>query len=156
MSNGNTACPWPMPDPTVPLHLYLDGFQSFLYFLLINVFSSWTFSKCGFSLKILCILLYLLLDMMFVNFFFHYLNLISDEQCLIRTITAHFNFSYQNPLFFYRYLQNHLNNLFAGAFEDRDMSPLEVRIPQPTANQGQSFNFLLFSFSYNLIALSFY
>ncbi|XP_043936761.1 2-hydroxyacyl-CoA lyase 2 [Protopterus annectens] len=35
------------------------------------------------------------------------------------------------------YLQNHLNNLFAGAWEKRDMSPLPVHIPQATAEQVQ-------------------
>lgn len=35
------------------------------------------------------------------------------------------------------YLQNHLNNLFSGAFEERDMSPLEVKIPLPTVSQVQ-------------------
>ncbi|XP_052828506.1 2-hydroxyacyl-CoA lyase 2 isoform X2 [Octopus bimaculoides] len=35
------------------------------------------------------------------------------------------------------YLQNHLNNLFSGAFEDRDMSPLHVDIPKPSPSQVQ-------------------
>ncbi|XP_005991216.1 2-hydroxyacyl-CoA lyase 2 [Latimeria chalumnae] len=35
------------------------------------------------------------------------------------------------------YLQNHLNNLFAGAWETRDMSPLSLHLPQATAEQIQ-------------------
>ncbi|KAM4651711.1 2-hydroxyacyl-CoA lyase 2 [Discoglossus pictus] len=35
------------------------------------------------------------------------------------------------------YLQNHLNNLFAGAWEPRDLSPLPVSIPQATNEQIQ-------------------
>lgn len=35
------------------------------------------------------------------------------------------------------YLQNHLNNLFSGAFEERDTSPLQVNIPLPTSAQVQ-------------------
>ncbi|XP_006804715.1 2-hydroxyacyl-CoA lyase 2 isoform X1 [Neolamprologus brichardi] len=35
------------------------------------------------------------------------------------------------------YLHNHLMNLFAGAWEPRDMSPLPVHIPQATDNQIQ-------------------
>ncbi|GAB1610559.1 acetolactate synthase-like protein [Argonauta hians] len=35
------------------------------------------------------------------------------------------------------YLQNHLNNLFAGAFEERDMTPLQVDIPKPSQAQVQ-------------------
>lgn len=31
-----------------------------------------------------------------------------------------------------RYLHNHLTNLFAGAWEIRDLSPLPVHIPQAT------------------------
>lgn len=37
--------------------------------------------------------------------------------------------------FLQRYLHNHLMNLFAGAWEPRDMSPLPVHIPQATDNQ---------------------
>nr|CAB3256084.1 acetolactate synthase-like protein [Phallusia mammillata] len=36
------------------------------------------------------------------------------------------------------YLNNYLCNLFAGAFEERDMSPLPVRVPKATADQIQS------------------
>ncbi|MEE6483403.1 hypothetical protein FKM82_013540 [Ascaphus truei] len=35
------------------------------------------------------------------------------------------------------YLQNHLHNLFAGAWEPRDVSPLPVSIPQASAEQVQ-------------------
>ncbi|XP_029436132.1 acetolactate synthase-like protein isoform X2 [Rhinatrema bivittatum] len=35
------------------------------------------------------------------------------------------------------YLQNHLNNLFAGAWEPRDVSPLPVHIPQASTKQVQ-------------------
>ncbi|KAM4704091.1 2-hydroxyacyl-CoA lyase 2 [Rhinophrynus dorsalis] len=35
------------------------------------------------------------------------------------------------------YLQNHLNNLFAGAWEPRDVSPLPVSVPQASAEQIQ-------------------
>lgn len=35
------------------------------------------------------------------------------------------------------YLQNHLSNLFAGAWESRDVSPLPVEIPQATDDQVQ-------------------
>ncbi|RVE64540.1 hypothetical protein OJAV_G00126790 [Oryzias javanicus] len=35
------------------------------------------------------------------------------------------------------YLQNHLTNLFAGAWEPRDVSPLPVHIPQATSDQVQ-------------------
>ncbi|XP_048121401.1 2-hydroxyacyl-CoA lyase 2 isoform X2 [Alosa alosa] len=35
------------------------------------------------------------------------------------------------------YLQNHLSNLFAGAWESRDVSPLPVQIPQATDDQVQ-------------------
>ncbi|XP_024117083.1 2-hydroxyacyl-CoA lyase 2-like, partial [Oryzias melastigma] len=35
------------------------------------------------------------------------------------------------------YLQNHLMNLFAGAWEARDVSPLPVHIPQATSDQVQ-------------------
>ncbi|XP_053546553.1 2-hydroxyacyl-CoA lyase 2 [Bombina bombina] len=35
------------------------------------------------------------------------------------------------------YLQSHLNNLFAGAWESRDLSPLPVTIPQATSEQIQ-------------------
>ncbi|XP_069460808.1 2-hydroxyacyl-CoA lyase 2 isoform X2 [Ambystoma mexicanum] len=35
------------------------------------------------------------------------------------------------------YLQNHLNNLFAGAWEQRDISPLPVHIPQASPEQVQ-------------------
>uniref|UniRef100_A0A8C4TB48 2-hydroxyacyl-CoA lyase 2 n=1 Tax=Erpetoichthys calabaricus TaxID=27687 RepID=A0A8C4TB48_ERPCA len=35
------------------------------------------------------------------------------------------------------YLQNHLSNLFAGAWEPRDISPLPVHIPQATKQQVQ-------------------
>lgn len=34
-----------------------------------------------------------------------------------------------------RYLNNHLMNLFAGAWETRDVSPLPVHIPQATDDQ---------------------
>lgn len=34
-----------------------------------------------------------------------------------------------------RYLNNHLMNLFAGAWEPRDVSPLPVDIPQGTDEQ---------------------
>ncbi|MEQ2264124.1 hypothetical protein XENORESO_019854, partial [Xenotaenia resolanae] len=36
------------------------------------------------------------------------------------------------------YLNNHLMNLFAGAWETRDVSPLPVHIPQATEDQVQS------------------
>ncbi|XP_019626027.1 PREDICTED: acetolactate synthase-like protein [Branchiostoma belcheri] len=36
------------------------------------------------------------------------------------------------------YLQNHLNNLFAGAWEGRDLTPLPVNIPQASSSQIQS------------------
>lgn len=36
---------------------------------------------------------------------------------------------------FVRYLENHLNNLFAGAWESRDVSPLPVDIPQASDDQ---------------------
>ena len=37
-----------------------------------------------------------------------------------------------------RYLMNHLNNLFAGAFESRDMSPIPVNQQKATPSQGQA------------------
>lgn len=37
--------------------------------------------------------------------------------------------------FLLRYLNNHLMNLFAGAWETRDVSPLPVDIPQATDDQ---------------------
>lgn len=33
---------------------------------------------------------------------------------------------------------NHLNNLFAGAFESRDMSPIPVNQQKATPSQGQA------------------
>lgn len=38
----------------------------------------------------------------------------------------------------FRYLMNHLNNLFAGAFEMRDMSPIPVNQQKATPSQGQT------------------
>lgn len=35
------------------------------------------------------------------------------------------------------YLQNHLNNLFAGAWEQRDLSPIPIHIPQASTEQVQ-------------------
>ncbi|KAJ1081541.1 hypothetical protein NDU88_001721 [Pleurodeles waltl] len=35
------------------------------------------------------------------------------------------------------YLQNHLSNLFAGAWEQRDLSPIPIHIPQATTEQVQ-------------------
>lgn len=47
---------------------------------------------------------------------------------------------------FWRYLNNHLMNLFAGAWETRDLSPLPVDIPLATHTQVRCFfsRFLLF------------
>ncbi len=42
-----------------------------------------------------------------------------------------------------RYLGNHLANLFAGAFDERDVSPLEVQIPMPTDAQGMQPRFII-------------
>ena len=36
-----------------------------------------------------------------------------------------------------RYLQNHLNNLFAGAWEPRDTTPLPVSVPQASSSQSE-------------------
>lgn len=36
----------------------------------------------------------------------------------------------------YRYLSNYMANLFAGAWEPRDTSPLPVNIPMPSKSQG--------------------
>lgn len=38
-------------------------------------------------------------------------------------------------IYFSRYLNNHLMNLFAGAWEPRDVSPLPVDIPYATDEQ---------------------
>lgn len=40
-----------------------------------------------------------------------------------------------SDFFFSRYLNNHLLNLFAGAWEPRDVSPLPVDIPHATDEQ---------------------
>ncbi|KTG47426.1 hypothetical protein cypCar_00016500, partial [Cyprinus carpio] len=37
----------------------------------------------------------------------------------------------------HRYLQNHLSNLFAGAWETCDLSPLPVYIPHATEDEVQ-------------------
>ena len=46
-----------------------------------------------------------------------------------------------------RYLMNHLNNLFAGAFESRDMSPIPVNQQKATPSQGQA---IFTSLTFNL------
>lgn len=45
-----------------------------------------------------------------------------------------------------RYLNNHLMNLFAGAWEPRDVSPLPVDIPQGTDEQVGRLLLILKSF----------
>lgn len=58
---------------------------------------------------------------MFINVLFYW-----KGKCL--------NFCY-GLLLFFRYLNNHLMNLFAGAWEPRDVSPLPVDIPHATDEQ---------------------
>lgn len=53
--------------------------------------------------------------------------------------------------FLVRYLNNHLMNLFAGAWETRDVSPLPVDIPQATDNQVRPLLILkVWRYSHNL------
>ena len=40
----------------------------------------------------------------------------------------------------FRYLSNHLANLFAGAWEERDVDPLPVHRPMPTVSEGNGIN----------------
>lgn len=48
-------------------------------------------------------------------------------------------FKFKIQIIFFRYLENHLSNLFAGAWETRDVSPLPVDIPQATNDQARLF-----------------
>ena len=42
-----------------------------------------------------------------------------------------------------RYLQNYVDNIFSGAWEPRETTPLPVDIPMPTLEQGMKLNSML-------------